>query len=97
MPYAWSSLISFVIQNFEFGSWQKRELIFFFFFINRLKTWTRREGGIRLSEDEGPAASGFFEEDEFDEDNEELDQGDEPLALPVRGTEISGSGSNDQR
>jgi len=37
----------------------------------RLKTLTRSEGRIRLSEDDGPPASEFLEDD-FDEDNEVL-------------------------
>ena len=37
----------------------------------RLKTFTRSEGRIRLSEDDGPSASEFLDDD-FDEDNEVL-------------------------
>ena len=42
---------------------------------DRLKTWTRREGRIRLSEDDGPPAREFLEDD-YDEDNEELPIGE---------------------
>jgi len=38
---------------------------------HRLKTWTRREGTIRLSIDEGPPAREFLEDD-YDEDHEGL-------------------------
>ncbi|KAI0316469.1 hypothetical protein OF83DRAFT_1018951, partial [Amylostereum chailletii] len=38
---------------------------------HQLKTWTRREGAIRLSQDEGPTAESFLE-DEVIDDNEEL-------------------------
>ncbi|KAI0043423.1 hypothetical protein FA95DRAFT_404516 [Auriscalpium vulgare] len=46
--------------------------------VYQLKTWTRQEGTIRLSEDDGPPARSFLE-DEYDEDNDGLN--DEPLAL----------------
>ncbi|TFY65297.1 hypothetical protein EVG20_g5647 [Dentipellis fragilis] len=45
---------------------------------HQLKTWSRREGNIRLSIDDGPPAHSFLE-DEYDVDNDGLD--DEPLAL----------------
>lgn len=51
-------------------------------FARRLKTITRREGGIRLSEDDGPPAREFLEDD-YDDDNEILpgdNSDDEPLA-----------------
>jgi hypothetical protein len=41
------------------------------FVAYRLKTWTRTEGQIRLSEDDGPPVREFLEDD-YDEDNEEL-------------------------
>jgi len=44
-----------------------------------LKAWTGREGNIRLSLDDGPAAREFLEDD-YDDDNEDLPD-DEPLAL----------------
>lgn len=37
----------------------------------RLKTFTQREGNIRLSEDDGPPAREFLEDD-YDDDNEGL-------------------------
>lgn len=45
----------------------------------RLKKITRREGAVRLSVDDGPAATEFLEDD-YDEDLED----DEPLALADR-------------
>lgn len=53
----------------------------------RLQKITRREGGVRLSIDDGPAATEFLEDD-FDEELPD----DEPLALADRamvgGTDI---------
>ena len=37
--------------------------------FGRLKTFSEREGRIRLSEDGGPPARSFIEEDEEDEDD----------------------------
>ncbi|KAI0062973.1 hypothetical protein BV25DRAFT_1915710 [Artomyces pyxidatus] len=54
---------------------------------HQLKTWGRREGDIRLSEDDGPPAHSFLE-DEFDDDNDGLE--DAPLALRA---ELLGLGS----
>jgi hypothetical protein len=49
-----------------------------------LKTFTRTEGTIRLSEDDGPPASEFLGDD-FDEDNEHFDDStDEPLSEHIR-------------
>ncbi|KAF9450531.1 hypothetical protein P691DRAFT_665124, partial [Macrolepiota fuliginosa MF-IS2] len=54
---------------------------------HQLKTVTRRgEGGIRLSEDDGPPAREFLEDD-YDDDNEVLpgdNSDDEPLTHHVR-------------
>jgi len=63
-----------------------------FFFVNflsvlylseatlpRLKTWTRPEGRIRLSEDEGPPAREFLEDD-YEPEEDDDDEDDEPLA-----------------
>ncbi|KIM41857.1 hypothetical protein M413DRAFT_139366 [Hebeloma cylindrosporum] len=51
---------------------------------HRLKTFTRAEGTIRLSEDDGPPASEFLGDD-FDEDNEHLDAStDEPFSEHIR-------------
>jgi len=36
-----------------------------------MKTWTRTEGAVRLSVDDGPPAREFLEDD-YDDDNEEL-------------------------
>lgn len=47
--------------------------------VARLQTWTRREGNIRLSMDDGPPAREFLDED-YDDDNEAIAD-DEPLAL----------------
>jgi hypothetical protein len=52
----------------------------------RLKTVTRQEGGIRLSEDDGPPAREFLEDD-YDDDNEALpgnNSDDEPLAHHIQ-------------
>ncbi|ETW79993.1 hypothetical protein HETIRDRAFT_243886, partial [Heterobasidion irregulare TC 32-1] len=38
---------------------------------HQLKTWRRREGNIRLSEDDGPPAHTFLE-DEYDDDNDRI-------------------------
>ncbi|KDQ55980.1 hypothetical protein JAAARDRAFT_36773 [Jaapia argillacea MUCL 33604] len=45
---------------------------------HQLKEWSRPEGRIRLSEDDGPPATEFLEDD-YDEDDEGLND-DEPLA-----------------
>lgn len=47
--------------------------------VVRLNTWTRKEGRIRLSEDDGPPVHEFLQDD-YDEDNERLAD-DEPLAI----------------
>ncbi|KAI0920625.1 hypothetical protein AcW1_002311 [Taiwanofungus camphoratus] len=46
---------------------------------HQLNTWTRKEGRIRLSEDDGPPVHEFLQDD-YDEDNERLAD-DEPLAI----------------
>ena len=52
----------------------------------RLKTLTRSEGRIRLSEDNGPPANEFLADD-YDEDNEHLnDLGNEFLSEHIRKT-----------
>lgn len=38
--------------------------------VFRMKTWTRTEGGVRLSEDDGPAATEFLGDD-LDEDGDD--------------------------
>jgi len=51
---------------------------------HQLKTFSRSEGQIRLSEDDGPPANEFLADD-FDEDNEHLrDSDDEPLTEHIR-------------
>ncbi|TFK36598.1 hypothetical protein BDQ12DRAFT_686697 [Crucibulum laeve] len=53
---------------------------------HQLKTFTHSEGRIRLSEDDGPSATEFLEDD-YDEDNEMLDgnnSDDEPLTEHIR-------------
>jgi len=51
---------------------------------HRLKTFTRTEGTIRLSEDDGPPSNEFLGDD-FDEDNEHLhDSANEPLSEHIR-------------
>lgn len=54
------------------------------FCLHRLKTLTRSEGPIRLSNDEGPPANEFLADD-YDEDNEHLDDSDDtPLSEHIR-------------
>jgi len=43
---------------------------------HQLKTWTRQEGAVRLSEDDGPPAHSFLEEEDVDEQEEEDDEND---------------------
>jgi hypothetical protein len=51
----------------------------FFFFTwhgySRLKTWTRQEGAVRLSEDDGPPAHTFLEEDDDELEEEDSESG----------------------
>jgi hypothetical protein len=50
---------------------------------HQLKTWTRSEGRIRLSEDDGPPAAEFLGNgDDDDDESEELEdnEDDQPLA-----------------
>lgn len=49
----------------------------------RLKTWSRREGNIRLSEDDGPSAESFLEDTVYDADNNHIEDSDE-LAVQKR-------------
>ena len=44
--------------------------------FSRLKTWTRQEGAVRLSEDDGPPAHSFLGEDDDEEDEEGESDGD---------------------
>jgi hypothetical protein len=57
----------------------------------RLKTWTRSEGQIRLSEDDGPPAREFLEDD-YDEDHEELPESRANGGRELDGTNKSNSG-----
>ena len=59
----------------------------------RLKTWTRREGTIRLSIDDGPPATEFLEDD-YDEDNDDLED-NEPLADRAERLQLAGAGTGD--
>ncbi|KAH8988363.1 hypothetical protein EDB92DRAFT_1032914 [Lactarius akahatsu] len=43
---------------------------------HQLKTWTRQEGAVRLSEDDGPPAHSFLEEDDDVEQEEEGGESD---------------------
>lgn len=52
-------------------------------FTPRLKTWSRREGNIRLSEDDGPSAQSFLEDTVYDADNDHIEDSDE-LAVQKR-------------
>lgn len=74
----------------------------------RLKTISGREGGVRLSEDDGPPAREFLDDEyEYDEDNEVLpgdNSDDEPLAHHIQrqnqsrkqnGNGLSSSGGTD--
>jgi len=56
--------------------------------VPRLKTWTRQEGAVRLSEDDGPPAHSFLEDDEELEDevggsNGDIDSGSTPFVPSV--------------
>lgn len=57
----------------------------------RLKTWTRQEGNIRLSVDDGPPANEFLADD-FDEDHGDIED-DEPLADRAERLRLSGPGT----
>ena len=46
--------------------------------LNRLRTWTGDEGRIRLSEDDGPPARHFVDNDDNDDEDDA-----EPLAMRV--------------
>ena len=55
--------------------------------VFRLKTWTRQEGAVRLSEDDGPPAHSFLGddeelEDEFGGDYEDNDSGNRRESRP---------------
>ena len=55
--------------------------------VFRLKTWTRQEGAVRLSEDDGPPAHTFLEDDEelgdeFGGDYEDNDSGNRRESRP---------------
>ncbi|KAL6302573.1 hypothetical protein BKA93DRAFT_818391 [Sparassis latifolia] len=53
---------------------------------HRLNTWSRREGNIRLSIDDGPSSREFLDDD-YDEDRESLND-DEPLAYTAERLEM---------
>jgi hypothetical protein len=57
--------------------------------VHRLKTWTRREGTIRLSVDDGPPAAEFLGDD-CDEGNDGLDD-NEPLADRAERLRLAGT------
>ncbi|KAN0136628.1 hypothetical protein V8E53_005675 [Lactarius tabidus] len=42
---------------------------------HQLKTWTRQEGAVRLSEDDGPPAHTFLEEDDDELEEEDSESG----------------------
>ncbi|KAH7927566.1 hypothetical protein BV22DRAFT_1127266 [Leucogyrophana mollusca] len=58
---------------------------------HQLKTWTRQEGTIRLSEDDGPSATEFLA-DADDEDIGRIDD-DEPLAQGAERLRAAGKSS----
>ena len=47
--------------------------------ISRLKTWTRQEGAVRLSEDDGPPAHSFLEEDDDEQEEEDGESGGDSI------------------
>jgi hypothetical protein len=47
--------------------------------LSRLKTWTRQEGAVRLSEDDGPPAHTFLEEDDDEREEEDSESGDDGI------------------
>jgi len=53
---------------------------------HQLKTWTRQEGAVRLSEDDGPPAHSFLEDDE---DQEEVFEDDDDDLYSLGGRENS--------
>ncbi|KAG9310955.1 hypothetical protein JVU11DRAFT_8830 [Chiua virens] len=55
---------------------------------HQLKTWTRQEGQIRLSEDDGPAATEFLADDEV---SGATDRNDSSPAPPSRVTGTVGT------
>ena len=58
--------------------------------FSRLKTWTRREGAVRLSIDDGPPAAEFLEDD--DEGMSDTED-DEPLAERARQLQLKSAGT----
>ena len=68
--------------------------IFYFFLgitlhTRRLQTWTRREGTIRLSEDDGPPANQFLEDDGPDEDTGSEELGEHEAGEPTTGRPLA--------
>jgi hypothetical protein len=62
--------------------------LFFISVVPRLKMWTRQEGAVRLSEDDGPPAHSFLGDDEepddgIDDGNEDVDSGSTPFVPSV--------------
>ena len=45
--------------------------------LSRLKTWTRQEGAVRLSEDDGPPAHTFLDEHDDEREEEDSESGDD--------------------
>ncbi|EPQ55954.1 hypothetical protein GLOTRDRAFT_138666 [Gloeophyllum trabeum ATCC 11539] len=56
---------------------------------HQLKTWSGREGNIRLSEDNAPPAREFLDDD-YDDDNAGLED-DEPLAYRAEQLRMAGT------
>ncbi|TFK48216.1 hypothetical protein OE88DRAFT_1737911 [Heliocybe sulcata] len=56
---------------------------------HQLKTWSRAEGTIRLSEDNGPSHREFLDDD-YDDDNAGLED-DEPLAHRAEQLRLAGT------
>ncbi|CCM00714.1 uncharacterized protein FIBRA_02754 [Fibroporia radiculosa] len=57
---------------------------------HQLNTWTRKEGAVRLSEDDGPPAHEFLDDD-YDDDRERIPD-DEPLAAAIERTRSNDAG-----
>jgi hypothetical protein len=62
-------------------------------YLYRLKTWTRQEGTIRLSVDDGPPAAVFLGDDDDDDDEGVEVEDNEPLAERAERLKLAGTGT----
>jgi hypothetical protein len=56
--------------------------------FSRLKTWTRQEGAVRLSEDDGPPAHTFLGEDDDELEEEDSESGSDDDIRQERTTRV---------